>query len=57
MPEPWRVLCWRLAQLSRAGYGDDAAAALAVCARVDLHQAIDLLHHGCAEQTALEILL
>jgi hypothetical protein len=55
--ERWRVLCWRLAQLSSAGYSDDAAAFLAAVPDVDLHQATELLRHGCAHDTALRILL
>ena len=55
--EGWRVLCWRLAELSSAGYSDDAAAVLAALSGVDLHEATDLLLNGCEQATALRILL
>ena len=51
------VLQWRLAALRRAGYGDDAAAALALAAHVDLHAALDLVRRGCPPETALRVLL
>jgi hypothetical protein len=57
LPEPGRVLSWRLAQLADAGYSDDATAVLATRSGVDLHRATDLLLHGCSHQTALRILL
>jgi hypothetical protein len=57
LSEPVRVVCWRLAQLSEAGYSDEATAALATLPEVDLHRATDLLLHGCPHETALRILL
>jgi hypothetical protein len=57
LSENGRVLCWRLAQLSDAGYTDEAAAILATRADLDLHCAIDLLFNGCPHETALRILL
>jgi hypothetical protein len=50
------VLTWRYCVLRRAGYEEDAAAALAP-AEVDLHTAVSLLERGCAPETALAILL
>jgi hypothetical protein len=57
LSESGRVLCWRLARLVEAGYSDDATAALATRPDVDLHQATDMLLHGCPQTTALRILL
>jgi hypothetical protein len=57
LPEPLRVVCWRLAQLSDAGFDEAAAFALAVEPSVDLHSAADLLRRGCPEETAVRILL
>jgi hypothetical protein len=56
LPESLRVTCWRLATLSEAGYPDEAAAMLASRSDIDLHQATDLLVHGCPPETALRIL-
>ena len=57
LPESLRVLCWRLAQLSDAGYADKEAFVLATGLAVDLHQAIDLVRNGCPHATAMRILL
>ena len=57
LSEPWRVVCWRLAQLAEAGYTDEASGVLASCLDVDLHRATDLLRRGCPHATALRILL
>ncbi len=57
MPEPLRVLCWRLSELAGAGYSDTATAVLAARPDVDLHRATDLLLRGCPQETALRILL
>jgi hypothetical protein len=54
--EAGTVLTWRYCVLRRAGYDEDAAAALAP-AEVDLHTAVSLLERGCAPDTALAILL
>lgn len=39
------------------GFEDGEALALATDPTVDLHQATDLLRHGCPRETALNILL
>jgi hypothetical protein len=57
LPESLRVLCWRLAELSEAGYDEAEAFALATTPAVDLHAATDLLQHGCPHETAVRILL
>lgn len=57
LSETGRVLCWRLAQLSEAGYSPVASAAVALRKDIDLHHATDLLRHGCPQRTALRILL
>jgi hypothetical protein len=57
MPEPLRVLCWRLDQLAHAGYSDNATAALATRPDIDLHRATALLLRGCPHDTAVRILL
>ncbi len=56
LPERWQVICWRLTSLAEAGYGDLATAVLATSARVDLHEAVDLVARGCPPDTALRIL-
>lgn len=55
--EAGRVVDWRRAELERAGYDMEAAAALAPRVDVDLHVAVDLLRSGCPAETALQILL
>jgi hypothetical protein len=55
--EDERVARWRLEQLLRAGYDETAALVLADLVHVDLHEAIDLVGHGCPSGTALRILL
>lgn len=52
-----RIERWRTGELRRAGYGQAAAAELAVRLDVDLHDAIDLVRHGCPPDLALQILL
>jgi hypothetical protein len=52
-----RVVCWRLLELRRAGYGIPQAIALAVHTEVDLHLACRLLRRGCPAETAMRILL
>ena len=52
-----RVARWRAEELERAGYEVSAVAVLAAASDVDLHLAIDLLHRGCSEELALQILL
>jgi hypothetical protein len=48
---------WRLEELRRAGYDAESAAVIAVSHEVDLHQAVELLEHGCSVDLALQILL
>lgn len=52
-----RVVDWRRQELARAGYGGDAARAIAERLDIDLHRAIDLLKSGCPPETAVRILL
>jgi hypothetical protein len=49
-------IVWRYDELRRAGYPADVATLLAKRDLVDLHQACDLLKHGCPLEVALEIL-
>jgi len=51
------VLTWRYESLRRAGYVPNDAVRLAHAREVDLHQAVDLLEHGCEPAIALRILL
>jgi hypothetical protein len=51
------VVAWRLDQLMRAGSDQSSALILAKRSTVDLHEAVDLLEHGCPPKLALEILL
>jgi hypothetical protein len=55
--ESERIERWRAEELERAGYEASDAAALAACAHVDLHFAVELLERGCPADTALRILL
>ena len=48
---------WRIDELERAGYDPKAAMTLAARHDVDLHRAVDLLHKGCSNELALQILL
>lgn len=48
---------WRQEELERAGYDRDLARRLAERADVDLHQAAELLEHGCSQELAAQILL
>jgi hypothetical protein len=52
-----RVERWRRRVLREAGYDRESAQVLAICADVDLHQAVMLLRSGCCQKLALEILL
>ena len=47
---------WRLEQLMSAGYGPGEAKFLARRLDVDLHEATDLLRHGCPSDLAVAIL-
>jgi hypothetical protein len=51
------VVRWRREELERAGYDTESALAVASRLDVDLHIAVDLLRHGCAQDTALRIVL
>jgi hypothetical protein len=52
-----RVEAWRLEELLRAGYPEDAALALAPRFDVDLHSAVSLLEQGCPPGVAVAILI
>jgi len=51
-----KVESWRLHVLIEAGYPLHTAERLAA-SEADLHQAVELVHSGCAHATAAEILL
>ena len=51
------VLGWRYEELVRAGYDERDAMVLADRADIDLHRATELLRAGCAQPTAMRILL
>lgn len=51
------IEAWRAEALSRAGYNDLDAAAIASRHDIDLHLATDLLRMGCPNDLALRILL
>ncbi len=51
-----RVERWRAEALERAGYAPLDARELAARLDVDLHEAIDLLEHGCPPDLAVRIL-
>ena len=55
--EQERIERWRSQELERAGYGPEAAAALAARHDVDLHLAVELVERGCEPELALRILL
>ena len=55
--ETERVERWRLEELLRAGYEDDAARELAARPDIDLHAAVDLVQRGCPPNIAARILL
>ena len=55
--EDERVVRWRRDELRRAGYDERLALKLALRRHVDLHSAVDLLRHGCPQDTAARILL
>jgi hypothetical protein len=50
------IYCWRVEQLTRAGFASDHAHLLAEDTSVDLHQACDLVRRDCPSLTALRIL-
>jgi hypothetical protein len=51
------VVAWRREQLTRAGCRRFEAEVLARELKVDLHEAMALLEHGCPSPVALKILL
>ena len=51
------VVFWRAEALRRAGYDAKAVLRLARRSDIDLHLAVGLLDSGCAQHTALRILL
>lgn len=55
--EDAKLIRWRREQLIGAGYERTDAEILAERLDVDLHRAVWLLQHGCAEPLAVEILL
>ena len=50
------VVVWRFDCLERAGYPTEVAVRLAENARVDLHDAVELLKRGCPVDEAERIL-
>jgi len=50
------IYCWRVEQLTRAGFASDHAHLLAEDSTVDLHAACGLVRAGCPSLTALRIL-
>lgn len=57
LDEAGAIVAWRLSGLDRAGYGSEAAVALALARHVDLHDAVELVERGCPHDTAVRILL
>jgi hypothetical protein len=55
--EAAEVMEWRFSQLTRSGFPVREAIRLATRVDVDLHQAVDLVTHGCPPSLALRILL
>jgi hypothetical protein len=51
------IFAWRFEQLQRVGFDSELALELAVCTRVDLHDATELVERGCAPTLAAQILL
>ena len=51
-----RVERWRTSELIRVGFAGDDAVALAARTDVDLHDAIELVQHGCPPELAIRIL-
>jgi hypothetical protein len=51
------IMEWRREQLTRVGYSEGEAAAVAEHADIDLHLAVDLVARGCTPALALRILL
>ena len=55
--EATEVVKWRFSQLTRSGFSTVDAITLATRVDVDLHQAADLVAHGCPPSLAVSILL
>jgi hypothetical protein len=55
--EAEEILRWRFQRLTSAGYQPRHAMMLASRIEIDLHEATDLVDHGCPSETALRILL
>jgi hypothetical protein len=53
---PADVVAWRRGVLEEAGFAPDLARTLAVDARVDLHELLDLVDRGCPPDLAARIL-
>ncbi len=51
-----RVERWRTSELMRVGFPGDDAVVLAARTDVDLHDAIELVQHGCPPELAIRIL-
>jgi hypothetical protein len=57
-PDPAaQVLGWRIEQLIAVGFDSDAAFVLALDRNIDLHEATELVRHGCPPHTAFRILV
>lgn len=54
--ETERVERWRTSELMRVGFPGDDAVALAARLDIDLHEAIELVKHGCPPELAIRIL-
>jgi hypothetical protein len=50
------VVAWRRHRLLEAGFDDPLAVRLAATPGVDLHELLDLVHHGCPPELAARIL-
>ena len=55
MEQP-KLLAWRSLCLERAGYDPECVTILAGLQEVNLHQACEILNHGCSQDVALRIL-
>lgn len=52
-----RVTRWRERELVKAGYPDAEAYVIAARHDIDLHEAVELLIHGCPFEVAYKILI
>jgi hypothetical protein len=55
--EERQIIEWRFDQLCRAGFDVETALDVAIALRVDLHDAQELVRHGCTPPLAARILL